>query len=180
MNLMLVYFLLFILFILLILLSLYILISFLFIYYDIKNKVFFAPSEKRIIEEFFKIYPFEKDKIFFDLGSGDGRVVFLAEEKGMKAYGVENNLILYLFSKILKKIKKSKANFIRSDLRKIDLKECDYIYLYLLPKFLEEIEEEIFEKISPKTKIISYKFKFPNKKVKEVYLDKFFIYEKNF
>ena len=153
---------------------------FVFIFYDVKNKVFFAPSERKIIKKFFEIYPFEKDKIFFDLGSGDGRVVFLAEEKGLKAYGVENNLILYLFSKIIKKIKKSKANFIRDDLRKIDLKECDYLYLYLLPKFLEEIEEEIFKKISFKTKIISYKFKFPNKKVKEVYLDKFFIYEKNF
>ena len=39
-----------------------------YIFYDIKNKVFFAPSPRKIIEEFFKIYPFEENKIFFDLG----------------------------------------------------------------------------------------------------------------
>mgnify|MGYP001099734624 CR=1 FL=1 len=110
-----------------------------FIFFDIKNKVF-SPSEKRVVEEFFKNYPFKENGVFFDLGSEDGRIVFLAEKKGLKAYGVENNPTLYFLSKFLKRIKKSKEIFIRENMKKINLDNADYVYIYLLPKFIEEIE----------------------------------------
>jgi predicted membrane protein len=76
-----IFFLIVLLLIFIILSSFYIILFSLFLFYDIKNKVFFAPSKKEIVEEFFKIYPFEKNKIFFDLGSGDGRVVFWQKRK---------------------------------------------------------------------------------------------------
>jgi SAM-dependent methyltransferase len=155
-----------------------ILILGIFLFYDIKNKVFFVPSQRKIVEEFFKIYPFEKNKIFFDLGSGDGRVVFLAEKKGLKAYGIDNNLALYCLSNFLKRIYKSKAIFIRQDIRKAEIEQADYIYLYLLPKFMEEIEDNLFLKIKNDAKVISFCFEFKKKKPKEVYLGKFYIYEK--
>jgi hypothetical protein len=167
------------LFLLVIILSLFY-IGFLitYIFYDIKNKVFFAPSSRKVIEEFFKIYPFEENKIFFDLGSGDGRVVFLTEKKGLKAYGIENNPVLYFFSNFLKRIYKSKAVFIREDLRKAEIGKADYIYLYLLPKFMEEIEDDLFSKIKNGTKVISFCFEFKKRKPKEVYPNKFYVYEK--
>jgi predicted RNA methylase len=171
-------FLLIIVFIFIILSSFYIVLFSVFLFYDIKNKVFFAPSKKEIIEEFFKIYPFEENKIFFDLGSGDGRVVFLAEKKGLKAYGIENNPVLYFFSNFLKRIKKSKAVFIREDLKKAEIEKADYIYLYLLPKFMEELEDDLFSKIKNDAKVISFCFEFKMRKPKEIYLNKFYVYEK--
>jgi hypothetical protein len=171
------FFLIILLLIFLILSLFYVILLSLFLFYDIKNKVFFAPSQRKIIEEFFKIYPFEENKIFFDLGSGDGRV-FLAEKKGLKAYGIENNPTLYFFSSFLKRIYKSKAVFIRKDLRKAEIEKADYIYLYLLPKFIEEIEDDLFSKIKNNAKIISFCFEFKKRKPKEVYLNKFYVYEK--
>jgi predicted RNA methylase len=156
----------------------YVILLSLFLFYDIKNRVFFTPSQRKIIEEFFKIYPFEENKIFFDLGSGDGRVVFLAEKKGLKAYGIENNPTLYFFSSFLKRIYKSKAVFIREDLRKAEIEKADYIYLYLLPKFLGEIEDDLFSKIKNGAKVISFCFEFKKRKPKEIYLNKFYVYEK--
>jgi SAM-dependent methyltransferase len=150
----------------------------LFLFYDIKNKVFFAPSKKEIVEEFFKIYPFEENKIFFDLGSGNGRVVFLAEKKGLKAYGIENNPALYVLSNFWKRIYKSRAIFIRKDLKKAEIEKADYIYLYLLPRFLEEIEDDLFSKIKNGAKVISFCFEFKKRKPKEIYLNKFYVYEK--
>jgi len=149
-----------------------------FLFYNIKNKIPFVPSQRKLLEEFFKIYSFEENKIFFDLGSGDGRVVFLAEKKGLKAYGIENNPVLYFFSNFLKKIHKSKAVFIRQDLRKAEIEKADYIYLYLLPKFLEEIEDDLFSKIKNGARVISFCFEFKKRKPKEVYLNKFYVYEK--
>jgi predicted RNA methylase len=171
-------FLLIIVFIFIILSLFYLILTGLFLFYDIKNKVFFAPSQRKIIEEFFKIYPFEENKIFFDLGSGDGRVVFLAEKKGLKAYGIENNPVLYFLSNFLKRRYKSEAVFIREDLRKAEVEKADYIYLYLLPKFMEEIEDDLFSKIKNNAKVISFCFEFKKRKPKEVYLNKFYVYEK--
>jgi len=172
-------------FILLILLPVFILIAIFivaFIFYDLKNnfksKVFFVPSQIRVIKEFFNTYPFQKNRKFYDLGSGDGRIVFLAEKVGLKAYGIENNSALYFLSKILKATKKSEAIFIKGDLRKANIEEADYIYLYLTPKFLKEIENNIFLKLKDGAKVITYRFKFYNRQPKEIYLEKFYIYEK--
>jgi predicted RNA methylase len=173
------YLLLFILLFIFIILSLFYYVTLIiFLFYNIKNKIPFVPSQRKLLEEFFKIYPFEENKIFFDLGSGDGRVVFLAEKKGLKAYGIENNPVLYFFSNFLKKIHKSKAVFIRQDLRKTEIEKADYIYLYLLPKFMEEIEDDLFLKIKNGAKVISFCFEFKKRKPKEVYLNKFYVYEK--
>jgi len=172
-----VLFLIVLLLIFIILSSFYIILFILFLFYDLKNKVFFAPSGKDV-KEFFTIYPFEENKIFFDLGSGDGRIVFLAEKKGLKAYGIENNPVLYFFSNFLKRIKKSKAIFIRNDLRQAEIEKADYIYLYLLPKFMGELEDNLFLKIKDGAKVISFCFEFKKRKPKEVYLNKFYVYEK--
>jgi hypothetical protein len=151
---------------------------------DILNLIFFAPSSlfapsrKKELEEFFKEFNFEKGKKFFDLGSGDGRVVFLAEKRGLEAYGMEKNASLYFLSLFLKKIKKSKAKFILKDFKKADLKEADYIYLYHLPKFLEFFASQLFEKAKKGAKIISFVFPLTGKEPQEIYKNKFFIYEK--
>ena len=78
----------------------------------------------------------------------------------------------------MKRIKKSKAVFIREDLKKAEIEKADYIYLYLLPKFLEEIEDDLFSKIKNGARVISFCFEFKKRKPKEVYLNKFYVYEK--
>jgi predicted RNA methylase len=158
----------------LILFSIYVLI---FAFYDLKNKVFFAPSG-RAVKEFFTIYPFEENKVFFDLGSGYGRIVFLAEKNGLKAYGIENNPALYFLANFLKKLRKSKATFIKENFMEINLDSADYIYMYLTSEFLDEIEDDFFSKIKNGSKVISYKFKFSRRTPKELYLNKFYVYEK--
>lgn len=152
----------------------------LFLFYDFKNKVFFAPTDKKILIKFFSEFPFESNKKFYDLGSGDGRVVFLAAQKNLFAFGIENNPLLYFFSKIKKRfLKIDNAFFIRKDFRKIDLSDADYVYLYLLPSVLEELEEKIFKETKSNCVIISFSFPFSRKKPDEIFLEKFFIYRKS-
>jgi len=150
----------------------------LFLFYDMTSKVFFVPSEKRIISQLFKTYHFEKGKKFVDLGSGTGRVVFEAQKNGLISYGYELNPILYLYCLFVKKIKRiENCHFIRKDFFKADLSEYDYIYLYLLPTLLKKLEPKILSQAKKGTKIISLDFPLSSLEPKEIILNRFFIYE---
>lgn len=160
------------------LITLILFIGYLLIFYEIKYKIPYVPSDKKLIKKLFRVYPFEKGKIFIDLGSGDGLVVFEAAKNGLIAYGYEINPVLYYFSLLKKKIFKiEKANFFRKDLKSVNLKDADYIYLFLLPKTLAEIENKIFSEGKKESKVICLDFRFPNKNFKEKILDRFYIYE---
>jgi len=63
-------------------------------------------------------------------------------------------------------------------MRKAEIEKADYIYIYLLPKFMEEIENDLFSKIKNDAKVISFIFKFKKREPKEIYLNKFYVYEK--
>jgi hypothetical protein len=55
----------------------------------------------------------------------------LAEKKGLKAYGIENNPALYVLSNFWKRIYKSRAIFIRKDLKKEKLKkQTIFIFIF--------------------------------------------------
>lgn len=56
----------------------------------------YVPTRKRDVEELFKIVT--QDDVLVDLGSGDGRLVRAAAERGIRAYGFELSPILALIS----------------------------------------------------------------------------------
>lgn len=75
--------------------------------------------------------------------------------------------------KILNKIRKSKTKLFWKNFFKADLKQYDYIYVYLLPIQMEYIEDWIFENISQGSIIISNSFEFKkNQPFKVIETDK--------
>lgn len=61
----------------------------------------FVPSLNKDLRVIFKkLYPLGKNDLLVDLGSGDGKVLKVANSFGASALGVEINPLLYLFSKI--------------------------------------------------------------------------------
>ncbi len=149
------------------------------IYYSIKTKIPFVGSNKKTVEKFFELYNFKKNETFIDLGCGSGKIVFLAAKKGLNCFGYEINPLLVWWANFFKKIKRIKnANFFNKNLKEADIKNADYIYLYLTPKFLASIEKWLFAQIKKDAKVITFQFKFPNKKPKEIFLENFYIYQK--
>ena len=61
----------------------------------------FVPSFNTDLREIFvKLYPLSERDFLVDLGSGDGKVLKVANSFGARALGVEINPFLYVFSKI--------------------------------------------------------------------------------
>lgn len=106
----------------------------------------------------------QKDDTVYDLGSGDGRLLFLAAKKGARAIGLEINPYLVLFSTIKacfspyrKRVRTVWKNFWH-----IHYKNADVVFIYLLPWKMEKLEQKLLREMKPGTRIISNSFIFPH------------------
>src|SRR5438128_2266947 len=76
------------------------------------TRVPFVSTARKDIEIIVKHLPITEKDFFFDLGSGDGKVVFIVEElSGAKTRGFELTLWTYFLAKIKKVFKHSQAQF---------------------------------------------------------------------
>lgn len=100
--------------------------------------------------------------VFYDLGSGTGKVVFEAAKKdGVIAKGIELYVPLHLFAMVKKWLIQSPAQFFCKNLFRQDISDASVIYLFGTPKTLQgRLKEKIWHECKPGTKILSYAFSF--------------------
>jgi SAM-dependent methyltransferase len=128
----------------------------------------FIPSSEKTTEKMINFANIQKNEIVFDLGCGDGRLVFSAAKKTENAFGVEISRIVFLIAKLRKFFLKEKGTILLGSLWNVDLKNADIIFLYLLPPMMQKFEKEIYPLLKKGTRIISHGFKFPNLIPKEI------------
>lgn len=131
----------------------------------------YVPTEKKIIERILSFANLNKNKLFIELGCGDGRVVKKAVEKyHLRGVGVDINPYLILYLKVLNKLKrKSNPRFLYQDIFKTKLNKADYIYCFLMPKMLERLAKKFNRELKKGALIISHGFKIPNWEKKLVF-----------
>ncbi len=146
------------------------------IYSSIKGSPFVATNKRKIIN-ILKLANLKKNKLFYDLGCGDGRVVITAVEKfQVNGVGIDVNPLLIKMAKIKAKISNippNKINFYRADILKYDFSNADYIYLFLMPELINKLKKNL-TKLKKGAVIISHGFKIEGwdnlliKKIKDV------------
>lgn len=141
------------------------------------SKVPYVWSFNRQLEIIKKVKIRKESKII-DLGCGDGKALrFFEKEFKTKWFWVDINSFAIVYGKILNKIYKSNVNLKKWNLLKENIKEYNYIYLYLFPEFMEKIEDWIFSSKSPETIIISTAFEFKKHKAFKIIDEKIFLYK---
>lgn len=98
-----------------------------------------------------------------DLGCGDGKILRFAARNGIKAIGYELNPILFLFCKLTtfkyrKSVKVFYGNFWQKKLPKVDV-----VYVFLLPKLMNKLNQKFIDDQIKDTKLVSFSFSIPNK-----------------
>lgn len=120
-----------------------------------------VPTKKKDLTEIFRMAELKPGEKFYELGSGDGRVVFFVQEKfKARAIGLETALPLVLYSRLVALLKGNKeVVFKYKSMFKEDLSQADVVYIYLLPKTLEKKLKDKFKKeLKPGARVISYIF----------------------
>lgn len=98
-----------------------------------------------------------------DIGSGDGRVLFFASKKypGARFVGIERNLLLVVYSMIIKTILGRKnLDFIHVNAHNFSIIEYNKIYLFLQPTFTDQFLCDKFEEIREGSILVSLHFRF--------------------
>lgn len=116
----------------------------------------------------FKNLKFRPGDKFYDLGSGNGKVLLEAERYGLHPIGCELSLLPYLATKLRILSELSKAEVRLGDFFKINLKEADIIYCFLVDKVMPEVKNLIERKAKKGTQVVSYGFRFPGWKPRKV------------
>jgi SAM-dependent methyltransferase len=98
-----------------------------------------------------------------ELGSGDGRVLAAAAERGAIAIGYELNPLLVLYSKVVTRKYGKKVKVIWGNFWRRPLPECDAIFTFLLQKYMTKLDKKIIQETRKPVKLISFAFYVPDK-----------------
>ena len=121
----------------------------------------FVPTRNCSLEQIFDNIAFTKQDVFYDLGSGDGRLPFYINKRyGIKSVGIELNPLLYWFSQLKKNFTKNdKVNFFRKNFFDLNLSKATVIYLFLFPEVVNRLYPKFSKECKKGTIIISHGFK---------------------
>jgi len=104
----------------------------------------------------------------YDLGCGNGRVLFEAEKHGYKSIGYELSLYQYLRGLIKKKLNRSKVKIIRKDFMRQDISDADVIFTFLVGGVMSRVGEKLKNNLKKGTIVISYGFAITNWKIDKI------------
>jgi len=133
----------------------------------------FVPSARKRHKTMLRLANLTDSDIVYDLGCGDGRLVFSAARFSKKAIGYDLSIPLVLYGKILS-LFHPKARIRFGNLWKQDYSDATVIFCYLLPGAMKQFHKEVWPRLKKGTRVVSNAFEIHNlkplKKEDKVYL----------
>jgi SAM-dependent methyltransferase len=119
----------------------------------------FVPTPMEAVRKMIKLANLKKGDIVYDIGCGDGRMVYVAaNEYGANATGLELSPLVYTFARIRKLLWRSKAKILFRNFKTQNFRNADVILCYLMPETLEKLRPKLETELKPGSRIISYAF----------------------
>lgn len=127
-------------------------------YQDGKDVVW-VPTAQALADKMLDLAKVTSEDYVIDLGSGDGRIVITAAQRGARALGIEYNPDLVALSKqnALKEGVTAKTQFIQADLFGSDFSQATVITMFLLPEINLKLRPKIFD-LKLGTRVVSNSF----------------------
>lgn len=123
----------------------------------------YIPTRSSKIKSILKLAGVKKGNIFYELGSGDGRVVLEAATIGAVANGVEQSWIRVWYSRFkARQLKLKNASFFHGDIFQRHYYPADIVYIYLLTKGVLKLEEKLKKELKKGAIIITQTYHFKN------------------
>lgn len=124
--------------------------------------VVWVPSPNETIALMLDVAGVTPDDYVIDLGSGDGRTVIAAAQRGARALGVEYNPDLVALSRAeaLRAGVADRARFVEGDMYEADVSQATVLALFLLTENLRKLTPT-FLALRPGTRIVSNTFTIP-------------------
>jgi SAM-dependent methyltransferase len=122
--------------------------------------VVWVPTPDAMVEKMLDMAKVTANDYVIDLGSGDGRTVITAAQRGARAHGIEYNPDMVELSKRNAAAAgvADKATFVKADLFETDFSKAQVITMFLLPSINLRLRPTILN-MKPGTRIVSHAFR---------------------
>jgi SAM-dependent methyltransferase len=138
-----------------------------------------VPSRSNVAKRMIELLRLKPGDTFYDLGSGDGRLILHARKYGARAYGVEMNPYIWFLSYLrvlisgsLSQVHISVGNYWRAN-----LKDADAVAIYALPQVMNKLSVKLKRELKKGSRVVSNSFQIPGLRlVKRENIDNYRIY----
>ncbi|KNE29767.1 RNA methyltransferase [Achromobacter spanius] len=122
--------------------------------------VIWVPTPQTLVDKMLDMAKVSPQDRLMDLGSGDGRTVITAAQRGLTAQGIEYNPDLVELSRrnAQRAGVADRATFVAADLFQTDLSKADVITMFLLSTINEKLRPTLLQ-LTPGTRVVSNTFR---------------------
>ena len=131
----------------------------------------YVTSPQRAVDRMLEMAAVKANETVFDLGCGDGRVLFTAVQKyRAKAVGIEIDpkLVEATRAEAQKLAMGNRVRIVQGNLLEADLSEADVVTLYLLTESNQLLRPRLEKMLHPGARVVSYDYAVPGWKPKWV------------
>ncbi len=123
----------------------------------------FVTTAQEKISDILKSAGLKKGATFYELGSGDGRLVIEAANMGAESYGVEQSWLRVWYSRYQAwRQKLPNAHFFHGNLFDRAYFPADMVFIYLLPQGVNKLEIKLKNELKKNSIVITQAFHFQN------------------
>jgi hypothetical protein len=122
-----------------------------------------VPTPRKIVRRMLLLAEVGPDDTLYELGSGDGRILFMAaREFGSKAVGIEADPLRVLWTVVLIRLLSLKChvNVLWGNFFKKDLRAASVVTVYQSKSINNKLRNKFIEELRPGTRVVSYAFTF--------------------
>lgn len=124
----------------------------------------YLPTLKPQIDSAFDLLDLKSGQTILELGSGDGRVLRAAAQRGLNAVGYELNPLLVLVSLAVTWRYRNQVKIVWGNFWTKQWPPSDGIFVFLLDRYMVKLDNKITSSKHRPKKLVSFAFKIPGKK----------------
>lgn len=128
----------------------------------------FLPTLRPQVSKALDLINLNPGQTLLELGSGDGRVLAAAAERGLKVIGYELNPLLVLYSWIRTRKYGPNVKIIWGNYWRKEWPRANGIFVFLLDPYMQKLDKKIMQEMQASEasdiRLVSFAFKVPNRK----------------
>jgi SAM-dependent methyltransferase len=124
-----------------------------------------VPTKLRTVRRMLDMARVQAGETVYDLGSGDGRVLFVAaREFGARAVGIELDPLRVLWTRGVACLLgvRNRVEVRRGDFFTQDFRDADVVVCYLLTSTNRRLADKLLDELRPGVRVVSNAFPFPD------------------
>lgn len=122
-----------------------------------------VPCRQSDIKRILDVAHLTRGMRIYEIGCGDGRILFEAARRGADAAGCEISLLPYAIAKIKSLVMRGHTPRIEyRNLWSVPLNDYDLVIVFLTPRIMKKLRAKLISELTPRARILCYVFAMPD------------------